>query len=414
MRRRAVLSGLGASAAAAVGGCGAPARLAPLPHKKWAHAPFTGLPGDCRMMLDSVDNDLMGRVAIDAERRQIDFARKSGRPLGEANYLAISGGGENGAYGAGLLTSWAELGTRPEFMGVTGVSTGALIAPFAFLGSTYDKELERVYTTITAADIMVSRGWLIALLSDSIYDSLPLQRLIQTSITPTLLGDVAREYTEKGRLLLVATTHLDVPVGVMWNMGAIAASNHPRALELFRQILLASASIPGVLPPVMIDIETENGRYQEMHVDGATMAEVLLYPPSLGMTEFLREARADREVLDDLMKRSRRLYIIRNARPGTDPKVVERKTFTIAARALATLVQSQGIGDLYQLYLICQRDGIDYNLAYISRKFTATLNEPFEQAYMRKLYAFGRQEMAAGRPWAKVPPGYDPTPAGSL
>jgi hypothetical protein len=164
----------------------------------------------------------------------------------------------------------------------------------------------------------------------------------------------------------------------------------------------------------MIDIETEGGRYQEMHVDGATMAEVLLYPPSLGMTEFLKDARADREVRDALLKRPRRLYIIRNARPGADLKTVERKIFAIASRALATLVQSEGIGDLYQLYLVCQRDGIDYNLAYIPRNFTATLNEPFEQAYMRRLYAFSHQEMSAGRPWSKAPPGYDPTPAADL
>src|SRR6185369_3531715 len=201
------------------------------------------------------------------------------KDLPPAVYLAISGGGENGAYGAGVLTAWSEVGTRPVFKAVTGVSTGALIAPFAFLGSAYDKDLERFYTTIDKSHVMVSRGLISGVLGDSLYDSTPLLRTIRSALTPEMVAAIGMEYSEKGRLLFVATTNLDVPVGVLWNIGSIAASGHPRAADLFAEILLASASIPGILPPVMFDIEAGGERYQEMHVDGGTVAQVVLYPP---------------------------------------------------------------------------------------------------------------------------------------
>ena len=122
---------------------------------------------------------------------------------------------------------------------MTGVSTGALTAPFAFLGPDYDADLERVYTETSATDVMTSRGLLGGLLGDSLFNSAPLLRLIRHFVTPAFLAAIAREYSEKGRLLFVATTNLDVPVGVLWNMGSIAASGHPQAAELFANILLA-------------------------------------------------------------------------------------------------------------------------------------------------------------------------------
>jgi len=230
-------------------------------------------------------------------------------------------------------------------------------------------------------------------------------------VTPAFLAAIAREYTEKGRLLFVATANLDVPVGVLWNMGSIAASGHARAAELFARILLASASIPGILPPVMFDIEVGGERYQEMHVDGGTLAQVVLYPPSLGGDDVRKEAAAAApRAVETLLERKRRLFIIRNARPGGNQETVARSTIVIADRAVATLIQSQGLSDLYQLYVIARRDGIDYNVAYIPESFTDKLGEPFDQAYMRRLYAVGRDEMLKGSPWIGVPPGFNPTP----
>jgi predicted acylesterase/phospholipase RssA len=293
---------------------------------------------------------------------------------------------------------------------VTGVSTGALSAPFAFLGPEYDKELEHIYTEVGPADVLISRGLMTALLSDSAYDSTPLLRLIKGFVTPALLAAIAREH-QKGRLLMVATTNLDVPVGVLWNMGSIAASGHPRTAELFAQILLASASIPGLFPPVMIDIEVGDDRYQEMHVDGGTMAQVVLYPPSFGRAEMLKGfASSDPKLVDELLKRQRRLYVIRNARGVGEPEMVARSTIKIAGRAVSTLIQTQGTGDLYRLYVLAGRDRFDYNVTYIPDTFTEKLKEPFDQHYMRKLYALGRDLIMHGSPWHKEPPGLDATP----
>lgn len=416
MKRRSFLGSFGAGiASATVAGCSAPARLAALPERLLEHGRFAGMPEDCRVVLDGSNDRLFGRIAFTALRREIAYAQRTGGGLNEASFLAISGGGENGAFGAGLLTGWTQLGTRPAFKGVTGVSTGALSAPFAFLGPDYDRELASVYTDSALADIMTSRGVLRGLLGDSLYDSAPLLRTIRRFVTPALLAAIAREYTEKGRLLFVATTNLDVPVGVLWNMGSIAASRHARAADFFAEILLASASIPGILPPVMFDIEMGGERYQEMHVDGGTVAQVVLYPPSLGGDNLLHDAsEASPAMIEALSRRPRRLYIIRNARPGADQETVPRNTMKIADRAIATLIQAQGLSDLYQLYVIAQRDGIDYNVAYIPQSFSERLNGPFDQAYMRSLYSVGRDTMLSGSPWFSAPPGFNATPVHRL
>jgi hypothetical protein len=414
MRRRRVLGGLGAGLAVAA--CDAPARLASLPDKLRGSASFSGLPSEARFVLDGSDDVRMGQVAMQALAREVDYAEKSGaKGLPPAAYLAISGGGENGAYGAGILTGWSAMGTRPVFKGVTGVSTGALIAPFAFLGAAYDRDLERFYTTIGQKDVMAARGYVSGLLGESLYDSAPLLHLIRGALTAEMVAAIAREYGEKGRVLMVGTANLDVPVGVMWNIGAIAASGRPDARDLISRILLASASIPGAFPPVMIDLEAGGERFQEMHVDGGTVAQVMLYPPSFGGQDFLGDDTRDVARLRSTIKRRPySLYVIRNARPGADFETVDRSTLKIVGRAVSTLISTQGIGDLYQLYLIAQRDGLDYNVTWIPDAFTDKLKEPFEQAYMVKLYGFGREAMKSGKAWSKYPPGYNPVPLGPI
>ncbi|MCW5736885.1 MAG: patatin-like phospholipase family protein [Enhydrobacter sp.] len=409
MRRRAVLGGIGASVTA---GCDAPARLAPLPPALRATASLQGFPAGAHLVLDGTDDQLLGRMALSALRREIAYAEKTGaKELGAAAFLAISGGGENGAYGAGLLTGWSALGTRPEFKAVTGVSTGALIAPFAFLGPAHDKELERFYTTIGKKHVMVSRGLISAVLGESFYDSTPLLNLIRSVLTPEVVAAIAREHTDKGRLLCVATTNLDVPVGVLWDIGLIASTGHENAAGLIARILLASASIPGAFPPVMINVEAGGRQYQEMHVDGGTVAQVVFYPASFTGDDLVppkpaEAARLRRAVVD----RQRSIYVIRNSRPGADLEMVDRSMLTIAGRALSTLISTQGVGDLYQLYVTAQRDHIDYNVSCIPESFAEKLREPFDTTYMNKLYQVGRAAIVSGTAWSKYPPGYNPAP----
>lgn len=314
--------------------------------------------------------------------------------LPTVNILAISGGGDNGAFGAGFLNGWTASGTRPEFNVVTGISTGALIAPFAFLGPRYDPMLTRFYTTISRDDIFKSRGLVKGVLGEAMADTRPLANLIAQYTDQALLDAIAGEYA-KGRILLVGTTNLDALEPVIWNMTAIAASKNPGALKLFRSILLASASIPVAFPPVMIDVEVDGVRYQEMHVDGGTMAQVFVYPPSLSAA------------IGETAPRRRVLYVLRNARLKPEWANVPRKTMPIAARAIGSLTTTQGIGDLYLIFATSQRDNVEFNLAYIPASFRLQRREQFDTNYMRQLYTTGKQLAEAGYQWQKFPPGFE-------
>lgn len=379
-------------------GCTTPHRLPAVPQLATARAD-PGL-GPIRFMVRS-DPAPFAAEALNSFRKEQAWLSSQGHvgPLPPVNFLAISGGGDNGAFGAGLLNGWTAAGTRPEFKAVTGVSTGALIAPFAFLGSKYDPALTTVYTTITKDDIFKKRGLIKgALFGDSMADTAPMARLIERHVDRAMLDAIAAEYA-KGRLLLVGTADLDALEPVIWNMTAIAASKDPRALDMFRRILRASASIPGAFPPVMIDVEVDGVRHQEMHVDGGTIAQVFLYPPSLEVGALAAQQGAQRK---------RTLYLIRNARLDPDWASVERKTMSIAARAISSLTQTQGVGDLYRIYLTTQRDGFDYNLAFIPPTFNVPHREEFDTNYMQQLYATGKQLAEAGYRWDKYPPGYAP------
>ena len=209
----------------------------------------------------------------------------------EHDYLVISGGGANGAYGAGVLVAWTKLGTRPEFTLVTGVSTGALIAPFAFLGSEYDAKLQKIYSTMDTHQIMNMRNVFAIFGSDSVFDSSPLSRQIEKFIDDEMIESLAQEY-RKGRTLAIGTTNLDASRPVVWNVTRIAASGHPSAARLIRQVILASASIPGAFPPVYIEVETPDGRkYDEMHVDGGVTSQMFFYPLDMDWVIFSASGR---------------------------------------------------------------------------------------------------------------------------
>lgn len=190
--------------------------------------------------------------ALERQRKALGLPSNAALPA--ARFLAISGGGDEGAFGAGLLVGWTDAGTRPEFQVVTGVSTGALIAPFAFLGTEYDRELREVYTTISSDDILSTRNVVAGVLKDALSDTTALWRLISRYVNEQMMAGIAREYA-KGRLLLIGTTDLDAQRANIWNIGAIAASGHPGALDLIRKILRASSAIPGLFQPVLIDVE---------------------------------------------------------------------------------------------------------------------------------------------------------------
>lgn len=377
-------------------GCAAPGRLQAVPVAEVTRA----IPsvGPVRFLVTRETDSFLAEAqsALAKERQWLAATGRSGGELPPAYFLAISGGGDNGAYGAGFLNGWTAAGTRPEFKVVTGISTGALIAPFAFLGPRYDYVLRRVYTTTSQRDIFKKRGIIKGFFGDGMADSRPLARTIGAYVNRELLDAIAAEYA-KGRILLVGTANLDSMEPVIWNMTAIAASKDPNAIVLFSNVLLASASIPGAFPPVMIDVNADGKRYQEMHVDGGTMAQVFLYPPSVSVGQ--------------TAQRKRVLYIIRNARLDADWASTERRTLTIAARAIASLTRTQGVGDLYRIYATAERDKIDFNLTYIPPTFNVPHVAEFDTPYMRALYDVGFQAARSGYRWQKYPPGFDAPPS---
>lgn len=321
-----------------------------------------------------------------------ELLRQGKRPV--INFLALSGGGSDGAFGAGLLGGWTASGTRPEFDLVTGVSTGALTAPFAFLGPRYDDALKKVFTESTTKDVAIAQPIRGLLGGDSLASNAPLARIVAFYVNAAFLQEVAEEH-RKGRRLLIGTTNLDAERPVVWDMGQIAISGRPEALELFRKVLLASAAIPAVFPPGFVKVAADGAVYDEMHVDGGATREVFLVP-----TQFMAKKTDGRLGINPI----RRAYIIRNGHVSPEYKPVKPKTLSIAGRAVSSLIKSQGVGDLYELFVFTKRNGIDYNLAYIPGDFVDTSTQAFDPVYMSKLYELGFRMAQAGYPWQKVPP----------
>ncbi len=378
-------------------GCIGPDRHDAVPSDQTAKAEIPGVPGARYYIPDGVERWIEDTLESARRAAAADAAAGLSAEDSERHYLAVSGGGDKGAFGAGLLCGWTDAGTRPEFAVVTGISTGALISPFAFLGSDYDDVLREVYTNIGPDDILDRRFLLTAaLFNDAMADSDPLRGLIERHVTAGLLERIAAEY-ERGRWLLVVTTDLDSRRPVVWNMGQIAHTGSPEALILFQQVLLASASIPGAFPPVMLDVEVEGERYQEMHVDGGAVAQTFLFPPTYATTLMSHHRLAERD---------RFVYVIRNAR--MDPKwaAVERRTLSILGRSTSTMIQSQGYGDLIRIHRVAEMIDADFNLAIIPPDFDFEHREEFDTAYMRALFDRAYEMAIKGYPWMKQPPGF--------
>ncbi|MBN8874226.1 MAG: DUF2950 family protein [Rhodospirillales bacterium] len=380
----------------AVTACSGPNRIGAVPRGLADQATVLDIP-NARFWADTQGPDLI-KEAMDALARERATLGVTGpaSSMPPANFLSLSGGSDNGAFGAGLLVGWTAAGTRPSFKIVTGVSTGALIAPLAFLGPDYDPQLRDVYTAIKPRDIFESRGLLLALFYDALNTTDPLYRLISRYADEKLLAAVAREYA-KGRLLLIGTTNLDMQRPVIWNMGAIASSGKPGALELFRKVLLASAAVPGAFPAVMFDVEINGRHYQEMHVDGGAVMQTFLIPPQVGV---LVDMRGQQHV------RERHAYVIRNGRLDPEWADTQRSLLSITGRAISTMIHYSGYNDIVRIYGTSLRDGVDFNLAYIGSDFATKHTDMFETSYMRALFDYGYRQARSGYPWHKTPPVY--------
>jgi hypothetical protein len=292
-------------------------------------------------------------------------------------WLALSGGGADGAFGAGVLTGWTRSGNRPDFAVVTGASIGALIAPYAFLGARFDEELKKNFTEVTAADVFEDRPT-----PESYLDTWPLKRMIEKRITPELLKDIAAEHA-KGRRYLVATTNLDAGRRVLWNMGAIAAKGDDKALKLFRDVLIASSSIPGFFPPVAIEVEANGKKFQETHLDGTITAPFFVAPES---TLSSKEGRLP----------TNQVYVIINSKIAADFSVTDRRTVAIVGRTIGLALVTGLKAELLLVSANAQKLGVELNVTHVPEDFKETNRGLFDHVYMQALFKFGVEQAMNG------------------
>jgi predicted acylesterase/phospholipase RssA len=382
----------------ALGGCGVARTRVPAPADAMTHLEVKGFEGvQVRVWGDvpdpKVQADIIRAVEVTAA------ADKAAGGPGESHVLCMSGGASDGAYGAGILTGWSESGKRPRFAVVSGTSTGAILAVYAFLGPEYDPVLKTAFTTASDKDIYTRRNFVSVLFSDSLYDSTPLAQLIEREMGDRLIDRVAQEY-RAGRRVYVQSTSMDAQRPVLWDLGAIAASGRPNRYKLFRQALMASSAIPIAFPPVYVDVVADGKTYDEMHIDGGATTEVIFVGRAGDMNPS-RWLNGDRPVV--------RMDVLRNGRGTPDYSPPLARLDEVAARALSTVVKSQATSDIYRRYAISRRDQMGFAYTHVPSDFQrrSLAADSFNTEEMRDLFKIGKETGRQGLAgWGTTPDGY--------
>jgi hypothetical protein len=317
--------------------------------------------------------------------RQLE--RRQGRAL---NILSLSGGGQNGAFGAGLLIGWRESGQRPEFDIVGGVSTGALLATHALLGSPADDaQLEEMYTQITKEDVYNERGiFSLAFGADSLSDTAPLRALIAKHITAETLKRVAAAYNEN-RILVVGTTNIDYGQTWVWNMSLIAKDGN---LSLYRQVLLASASFPIVFPPVEID--------GHLFVDGAARSNVVI--AGIGGTERPPPP----------LYGAGNVYLVDNGRLHSPPEALRRAIGPVAATTVSVMMDQSMLTAMTRSYFGAKFLGYNFKMVAIPDNVNVGKDPlAFDPIQMRAAFDAGRALAKQPDHWLTLPPNLGDIPS---
>lgn len=350
---------------------------------------------------DSLDPQTVDQI-VALRARALDAAHRAQIAEGDTvrmATLALSGGGADGAFGAGLLAGWTARGDRPRFKMVTGISTGAIISVFAYLGPEHDETLRRIYTEYASEDLFVPAILRGLTGGTALLDTRRYRRLIERYITGAVVRAMADAYRD-GRVLLIGTTNLDAARPVIWNIGAIAASGHPDARRLIHDVIQASSAIPAAFPPVLIPVAGPGGRgYDEMHVDGGATQQVMLFSPQI------RSKRIDAAVGAAV---DRSVYVVLNKKLQRAYEPVRPRLAAIAGKAVTSLIGGSGSGDIYRIFAVARRDGLDLNVTSIPRDFVEKPEAMFDTDYMRALYDVGYEAGLSGEAWSPHPPGYAP------
>lgn len=342
--------------------------------------------GDERPKSDHVTN-AWGRVDLTHENPP---APVRAGPESASSVLVVSGGGADGAFGVGLLLGWAETGTRPNFDIITGVSTGAIIATFTFLGPQYEEKLRAAYASTSNKDLFADNGFFAPFYKASMRDSAPMRTILAKLVDEPTLDAIAEEY-KKGRRLYVATVDLDAAELCVWDMGAIAASQNRDRLALYRDIIMASTAVPGVFSPVYLQTQTPSGSAIRMHVDGGIMSPLLLREFMLAGSN----ARKD-------------VYVVVNAylKSGRALQDVSPRVPKVSSEGTKTLYRALVDKTVYQSYVMTVRSGANFHLAYIPDDATKTRDPlSFHPDEMNALFNVGQQLGRDGiAAWHSEPP----------
>ncbi len=352
---------------------------------------ITALLSGCAPVRHAVPENLICKASIPDMPNNIrvfdqDFYPDFKQNPNDANscaFLALSGGGANGAFGAGVLYGWTQSGNRPQFQVVTGISTGALIAPLAFLGSDCDEELKQIYTSISDKDIFIVKdvlGFAGMLWNESYADTKPLSKLIEKTLTQEKLDAIAREHA-KGRRLYVGTTYLDAQRFVIWDMGVIAtaSSKNPKAAELFRKVMLASSAFPGAFPPVCFNVAADGNMYDEMHVDGGVVTGVFCYFRPLSET-------------GQTPNNPCSVYVIKNGIGAPDQVQVKRNAIKIMEHSFYTMMKMQAWSDLNRIYWMAKKDNAEFGYMCIPKDYAPKTKKMFDPKEMKILFDIGYEK----------------------
>ncbi|MBK0400196.1 patatin-like phospholipase family protein [Limibaculum sp. M0105] len=378
-------------ALALLAGCTAKRELPGLPEALANDAVIPGYDGSIWQWGDLPPEALAQSAAVWREQIARRTAEEGRAPNGGVlDVLVLSGGGSDGAYGAGLLDAWDEKGGRPEFTLVTGISIGALIAPFAFLGPEYDATLREVLDRISQRRQVKFKPFFGLFSGLAASDTTTMQETLEELFTAELVAEIGREHM-RGRRLWIGTTNLDAQRPVTWNVGAIAASGHPGAPALIRDILRASAAIPGLLPPVSFEVEAAGRRYSQIHVDGGVTRQFFLYASATRHGSLRDETSA--------AMRAGTIYVIRNANLSPDYQLVELGLLELAQRAVSTLIRSNAADNAVLLAEMARREGFASQFTAVPPNLGLVERELFDPDYMRALYSVGYNSMLNDDPW---------------
>lgn len=314
------------------------------------------------------------------------------------NVLCLSGGGSYGAFTAGVMCGWTCTGTRPEFDVVTGISTGALVAPFAFLGPKYDPQLRTFYTTSTNDDIFKKRLVRGLLGAEAFTDTTPLRRQIEGFVTPELVADLAAAH-RAGRRLVVGTTEEEGKRFVLWDLGAIACRNGPGDRDLIIDVLLGSSAIPGLFPASKIDVYVDGRCHTERHIDGGISQALFFYPPYVP---------PDQRTPQTLNLVGTNVYVVVAGKVYADAEVIKPTALTQASKAVSTVLYAQTRGDLQRLWTYSLLNGMNYQFTAIPAEYANPGDAgEFDPRVMSDLFEEGRRVIGSGLAWRTNPPGTD-------